>query len=480
MIYTGQVRTIDALSGTCNDLVNDYELVEGKKSNSSSPSDIYIARLKSVDKLDPNNRFVIKLFINSYTVNGVKSDANNIAMLWETRYYQLVTDMYVNKETPNVVPILNYKIACSPGNIARFVGKSHTHEFARNLAIMYASEVGISLPSLPGVPSRPAITDKYPSNKNDVNTVEALFDSGALSRRKMTDSFLNHIVGVQSAAYMLKNNGINITDVVKNLGFMLTPAVTNNSSDPTFSLLDGGLNTGTQCGAFFTYHDYMVEFGKVYMRNIQNSSVIKELEVQFYLNLMQILFTIASFEANGFNHNDLHCSNILMSNRFEVEKEISVYYYMGSTYFISDATIIPRIFDFDRSTQHSNPNLSLEPYLIEYGQVREFTRKRDTLKVISLVLVNLRSSGLDDIADVIESCTFKHKTLADKVNKKQILENIENGNLFHTVGSASLLNEESTMISVRKTTEIILELHQHADVVIMFEDDEVDAYRLTI
>jgi hypothetical protein len=117
------------------------------------------------------------------------------------------------------------------------------------------------------------------------------------------------------------------------------------------------------------------------------------LDSEFIQYYAQLLYTLIVFEKHKFKHNDLHTDNILIGVRYANEHSWCKYDCRNvgnkNLIFYTNTELVPRIFDFDRSTWSKAENLGLEPNDI-CGQTRSFVRKRDMLKMLCYVTTTLK------------------------------------------------------------------------------------------
>ena len=121
-----------------------------------------------------------------------------------------------------------------------------------------------------------------------------------------------------------------------------------------------------------------------------------------------ILITLSIMAENGYNHNDLHFGNVLMSNEiFGINSYHTKNYFLvvdNMILFINNE-YIPYIYDFDRTVKNGIEFNELEDFE-QYGQCIKFNKHRDILKFLCSFMrlaIQIWPDQCEDIFSFIES-----------------------------------------------------------------------------
>lgn len=330
-----RTKTIDIENiNVCN--LTALSLLRGLASNSASQSDTYIVKFSE-------NTLPFNLFLKVFEV------FNKPTMFsMEMKYYQMVTNMYLNNKCRNIIPVVATSDNCGFKSLLDFIvrAKIANPDYALPETKAEVARVVRNLTKLQDN-DRPAIdepvsdVDKYTNPK----------------RMKELES--------------------------RKFGFMMTPMAE--------SIKDKKLVKGSVQGPQTTFKSYLLLLDKSI--KVANDSVDELLFSQFKQYVFQIYTTVLAFSEAGFNHNDLHMNNILMDKYYPGESKLCVYVWKenGDRKRAWTATEnIPRIFDYDRSTSVSTPNTAMHKSLERYGQAKDFQFKTDILKFTCGVVGNLK------------------------------------------------------------------------------------------
>ena len=328
---------VESLINVCD--LQDIEFVEGKSSDSSSPTDTLFVTLK-----DPvGNPF--KLFMKTFILKRNESENDN-PLIWETYYYSFVTSkIYKAQLCRNVLPMIAHSSKCNVPYFETFLTKGikgdrsakrvkeTSASFKRNLSFMVNSERG-----------RPSLSD--PEGPSSISTGDRL-------------------------------------DEIDALGFIVTHQVSNDLE--RLALCPGFPKTIPENPIF--------DFGDLLQAMIDSLDKERAQEASQHIHLLfvqymfQVMFALHTFSDRfQLNQNDLHLGNILMDRCYPGESPIHRYVlpqHNIETYIMSDT--IPRIFDFDRATSRERPNQSLDESFEETGQSKAFSPLRDVVKVLAIV-----------------------------------------------------------------------------------------------
>lgn len=281
----------------------DYEFVNGIEQDSQSESDLWVVRSK-----EDKRQYLMKIF-----------DSSNNQLQQELLYYQRLTQSYQQKQTRNVLPLVKGGTRCSISALFMLLDpvekRSSLLAFARNLTYLIVSS--------DHNPDRPKVNASLAVNRRNFST-------------EFVDMYNHFLLLLERKQYTALNEELQ-------LGYIMTPLAVSGIPD------------------LLTFADYWDVWFKRVQLATTNLDVVKT-EMQMYI--FQLVYTLLMLEnVYKFSQNDLHFNNILMDSPYPDESKQCVYQVVDSeaqqtTTWRIDTPLVPRIFDFDRSSANWLPNTS--------------------------------------------------------------------------------------------------------------------------
>ena len=325
--------TIDEFN-TCD--LKSLDFIRGQASNSASDSEIYLVKLSKMT-------MAFSLFLKIYEVKKTTT-----MMMMEGQYYNIVTQLYLQKRLRNVIPAISTSTNCNFNSLKELVlrkGFADQNDMevriAANLLQMGKNRLPVEIAFLPQ-------PNKFQSLLNKVN--------------------------------------------LKRYGFIMTPQVYNNSPGDRFTPSLPNKYT------LSTFKSYLATLPKIIKKalDVNDQNALEEINSTFKQYVFQLIYTLVALLEIGFNHNDLHMGNILIDHYYPGESKLAGYIWNYGGEENSAFTFtkyMPRIYDFDRSTMNNLVNKGTENYMNRYGQSSQFVEKCDILKFVCGVIKNLFVPG---------------------------------------------------------------------------------------
>lgn len=340
--------------------INDCSVeVNGQKSNSASPTDIWMIGLKPGTTIKEGGKFItipsvfLKYYItpdswmyfrNKYRLDNVRSEkyfdvlyTKILALEYENKVYtQIVGKIISDKNSPHFIRSFSDKNKCSFDDLLSILldtdtGDNPKYNLSRNSMYMYY-----------GLQGRPSITD-------DVH----------IDFSKMIEKDKNG----DETEYVYP--WLNFHNMDYN--YILNQAIDSTNTKTFLEMLS--------------------------LVNIQ----------ELYICLFQIVQACYTMYKHRLIHNDLHPNNIWVTRRDDVL--LNLRYKINSPdsssvkeYYINNANIMCRIYDYDRSYCET---LGDNPYLtggrIQVGQINKVIRGKDLVKVMCYLYKFLNEAVRDSI-----------------------------------------------------------------------------------
>lgn len=303
--------------GSCD--MSDIRFEKGLKSMSASATDLWIGTVRNT-----TFKVFMKVFLADYKTKDKHLDFPKFLnpLLLEQHYYTITTALYHEGKTRNVLPMIASSSSCLVDSLRNFVSSDEQmrRNFDRNMRIVYLQTTGSKCAK-----DRPAVQDN-----DDVEMKSESCQRIWYASNSKMDSF----------------------------GFIMTPKM-----DPAD--LPG-------LGKVEDMHQYVAA--------ILNRPDFKTHLDDLTQYLFQIAFTLTAFQNMKFNHNDLHLSNIMLTKPFAGESSTATYTWTAgkNTYSRSvNAPLVPRIFDYDRSTKSGDENKAVAHKHGDFWNLEHFQQGRD-------------------------------------------------------------------------------------------------------
>jgi len=342
--------------------------VSGIKSNSASPTDIWMLTLYNGTRygnIIVNGEVVLKIFISDSTNSYISQSPE---LVYESQIYEfIVGSMFAKYINPHFVPYYGRALGCTIDNLADILKNNEPDKTIREEAIYYNSYY-------------------YARNR---------LESGRPSINKTISDINNN-----------RPIPIDIREGIKNIKSV--------KDDFRYGMMVTAKSNGITFDKFFRTMN---------MRDKSNKSKIKSYYIHptrdTMIIIVQILSALCSLVAFECAHNDLHMGNIFVNEKHPNELPFIYKFTDGFSYsFEPNYKYIAALYDWDRSYSPllgDNPKNN-DKRCKNNMNCNEFISKRDILKILTYIIKIVGSGKFrDDMVDLIWTTKESKKKYIDEV-----------------------------------------------------------------